>query len=294
MRKIAKGVSFLIVATVFLGLFCGSVHGAGPRFALKISGGLGYLSGGDPNEFLEGRNILRKWQAGYWLIPMEGEYQKIHYGLDFEGSIILLISPRFGIYLGSGSIQGKRSGETNTIKIARPGAAFSESIDTKMSAVPVNLGVYYALPLSERIRLSFNGGLGFYLCRTDIAGTWEVTPAYWDRWKFKATGNGIGFFGGLGLEYSIARHLAIVLEANGRYAKITKLTGDASETDSEGYADSQHGTLSYWEVNTGFGVWYQQIWIWDHQIVDPYYRNWRDAVADFSGFSIRGGIKIYF
>jgi hypothetical protein len=126
------------------------------KFSLKLSGGMNYLAIGDPNASLKGLADFLKDQAS--LEGSEGDFKKIHFGLDLEGDVIVYLNPRFGISLGSGYILGKKGKDVNKIIIG--GQTFTEEVE--VSAVPVKLGVYYSLPLSSRARFFLNGGVGYY------------------------------------------------------------------------------------------------------------------------------------
>jgi hypothetical protein len=262
------------------------------KFSLKLSGGMNYLAIGDPNAYLKGLSDFLKDQAsiGEVIIIPEGDFKNIHIGLDLEGDVIVYLTPRFGISLGSGYILGKKGKDENKIIIG--GQTFTEEV--KVSAIPVKLGVYYFLPLSSRARFFLNGGVGYYFAKWSDGYRNEWTGNWWNTDQ-KARASGIGFNGGVGFELNLVSHIALVLEGQGRYAKIGGFKGDKEIKIYSPPADSfAKGKLYYFEYFPWTYKWYPMINILEEEPSGDKIRNVREAKVDFSGFTFRAGIKINF
>jgi opacity protein-like surface antigen len=245
------------------------------RFGIKLTGGINYLEVGDPNASLKGFSDLMKDLAIFWGVTGEGEIEQIHSGLDLEGDVIFYLSPRFGISLGSGYIHGNKVKDAN--KVILSGLTYAYGM--KMSAIPVRLGIYYSLPMSSRIRIFLNGGVGYYFAKWSESIDWMASTT--DQ---ETKASGIGFHGGVGLEFKLVSPIAFILEGQGRHVKIGGFEGKK--------LDFIEGTLNYYESQI-LGNWYPKVDIIDG-LMPIGIRNLREAKVDFSGFTFRAGIKINF
>ena len=153
-----KGFVFIIYLSLLL-LFPRLIKAE--RFGIKLTGGINYLEVGDPNLSLKGFADFMNDLAIFWGVTGEGEIEQIHSGLDLEGDVIFYLSPRLGISLGSGYIYGNKAKDANKVILS----SLTYAYGMKMSAIPVRLGVYYSLPISSRIRIFLNGGVGYYFAK---------------------------------------------------------------------------------------------------------------------------------
>jgi len=240
---------------------------------------------GDINKGIKG--ISDQWSdnavsfGGY----VQGEAKPLHFSCDLEGTVIINLTPKIGIGFGVGYIQG-----TKTSEITSSGS-FKGSLtnNLKIRAIPFRLGVFYTLPMRERINVVFNAGVGVYLAQcdydrlplSDLIGLWVV--------HLESSSEGFGFHGGVGFEFRIASHLSFLFEGQGRYAKIAGFEG----TRTAMYPSSIEGTLYYYEETTLAGK---------YSIIDictskpsggvNSISNVREARVDFSGMTFLAGIKI--
>ncbi len=270
-----KGTLAIVICFFLLLLLPGMSQAE--RFGIKLTGGINYLEVGDPNASLKGFADLMNDLAIFWGVTGEGEIEQIRNGLDLEGDVIFYLSPRLGISLGSGYIYGNKAKDSN--KVILSGQTYAYGM--KMSAIPVRLGVYYSLPMSSRIRIFLNGGAGYYFARWSESIDWMAFTM--DQ---EAKASSIGFHGGLGFEFKLVSHFVLVLEGQGRYVKIGEFKGKT--------LDFIEGTLYYYETPSAVN-WYPKVGIVD---IDGFMpggaRNLRKAKVDFSGFTVRAGIKISF
>ncbi len=261
------------------------------RFCFKLTGGMNYLLVGDTNEYIEGKNNSLKTYTKLYGYFLEGEFKKIQLGLDFEGELTIALSSRFGISIGSGYILGVRGKDSNKMVGNFPTDESIYTLDVKISAIPIKLGVYYYFPLTSQACFSINAGAGYYFAKWSLVfhGEWKTD---WNTRDDQADGKGIGFHGGIGFEFYITHNVALVLEGQGRFAKIDGFEG-VSNTIRAGGVDPTSGKLYYYEsLHLGTGQWYPMVRIWDEK--PTWERNVREANVDFSGFAIRAGMKISF
>jgi opacity protein-like surface antigen len=279
----------LILGFLFFSFNVAAAQSDGIRFGFKLTGGMNVLSVGDSNEYVEGQSRFWKTYTQLYGYSLEGEFKKIQMGLDFEGEMTIALSPQFGICLASGYMHGARGAGSSKIITDFPSEGSVYTYDQKVSAVPIQLGVYYCFPLTSRARLSLIAGAGYYLAKWSVVfhGEWQTD---WITREERADGKGIGFHGGIGFEFDVAHHVALVLEGQGRFAKIGGFEGNCKKLRPLG-EDQYNGKLYYYEeLSTGTGQWYPYVGIWDEK--PTWGRNVREASVDFSGFAIRAGVKI--
>lgn len=269
----------------------------GLEIGVKFSGGMSYLLIGDPNSYLVGReDSLLDW-ARVLNYTHEGEFKKLHWGSDFEGDVIVYLTPQLGVSIGSGYIYGKKGKDAGKITGTRVPSSITDTstVEMKASAIPIRLGAYYYLPVSSKNRFFLNGGVGYYFAKLSIAYRTVWNGSEYTK-EQEASGKGIGFQGGIGFEYDISKNIAFMIEGQGRCAKIGGFEGNL-EIRSPGLNTSEEGTLYYYEYQdtwTPTSGWYPTVRIEDQDPSGTDYRNVREAIVDFSGFTFRAGIKIKF
>jgi hypothetical protein len=255
-----------------------------PKLSIILKGGMNYLSAGDINKGLLGFSDAWSDQATSLGGYVEGEAKTIHIGYEFEGDVVINLTPKLGIGIGAGYIQGERASEISS-------SGSIEGICTytsKIIAIPLRLGMFYILPMSKRMNIVFNAGIGMYLtqCNYDLlsslGGLGFLSSIQ------KSSSDGFGFHGGVGFEFKVASNFSFVLEGKGRYVKIGGFEG------TNRYPGGlKEGTLYYFELTTSTGN-YPRIDIETSEPDGSEYDNVREANIDFSGISFFTGIKITF
>ena len=278
----------LVVCLLFL-LFLPGLSKA-EKFGVKLSSGMSYILVGDVNEGVKGViDYLRNLSTLYGN-SVEGEAKPIHLGFDFEGDIIINLTPRVGIGFGVGYIQGAKTSESMVHFLeGQPEASFA--FKSKISAIPIRVGVFYTLPVSEMVNVVFNAGAGMYLANY----SYNFRPGRgWSGNSITHTtsAKGFGFHGGVGFEFNLASNIAFVLEGQGRYAKIGGFEGTA-KYDGSSLPYTEEGALYYWEQMTIIGK-YPRVSVQENKPSGPDVSNVRDARVDFTGFTFLAGIKINF
>jgi hypothetical protein len=258
-------------------------------FSLKLYGGLNYLSGGDLNEGLKGINdYYARFFWYYGLTKSGGECKPVHVGLDCGGDFIIHITPALGIGLGAGYLQG-----TSDSTVTFTPVTAEVKTTPKASAVPLRLGLYITLPAGAFANFNIHAGLGYYLTkmsydlRTSVAGAWNLTTV-------KADANGLGFQGGIGLEFKFSPAISIFFEGQGRYARIEGFKGSIAVTDSLGGHASENGKLYYYKLTeVPLGA-FSIVLVNDTVPFGPNISDVREAKIDFSGISAVAGLIIHF
>jgi hypothetical protein len=287
----ASRILAVFLLTFFLATILGpsSTYGSSIGFSLKLYGGLNYLYGGDLNEGLKGMtDYYEKYFWYFGLTKSGGEYNPVHKGMNFGGDFIIQFTPAVGIGFGAGYLQGKSE---STVTFTPVEAEIKTA--PKASAIPLRLGMYLTLPAGPVVNINFHAGVGYYLAkisydfRTSAAGDWE-------QHKIEADATGLGYHGGIGLEFRLSRAVSLFFEGQGRSARIGGFKGSMEETHSSGSPSSENGKLYYYQYTAGVLGTFPVILVADTEPSGSDISNVREAKIDFSGFSAVAGIIIHF
>jgi hypothetical protein len=260
---------------------------SGIRVELRLFGGMNYLSAGDVNEGVEGWIDL-VYDDELFNYFVEGEAKPIHIGFELGGDIIIYFTPSIGLGLGAGYLQGARTSEL-TFYNTYEGIFTNEP---KISTIPIRLELFFATPLSSEVNFILHAGPGYYLSKYSCNGHYEEN-GYEEDLDQEATASGLGFQGGIGFEFNFSPSVALILEGQGRYAKIGGFEGTRAHSDVFGWSYEEEGTLYYYKRDL-MGKEYILTWIHEDEPSGPNYSNVRDAKVDFSGFVIVVGLSFKF
>ncbi|MFX0067131.1 MAG: hypothetical protein ACFFC7_33795 [Candidatus Hermodarchaeota archaeon] len=271
-----------------------------PRFSIKLSGGLSGFTGGDINRHLKTYDRYLSEMTDY----IGGETKTLHFVSDLEGEIRWDINPRFALIAGTGYIYGEEKSYFEFEGSIPFGGQFtwtqSYTISSKMKIIPLKLGMHYTLPFLSRINLFFDTGIYYYISKASLwkqhfspeyAGFFII---YTKEEKFDLEANDIGFYGGSGIEFSIANNLALVLEVQGRYARLS-LSGKKIYSVWEQPWVVEEGDLYIGErdlEDEGYGEHCPDLIVSRSRPSGDEFQNIRRAVLDLDGFSIKVGIRI--
>jgi hypothetical protein len=256
------------------------------RFSFKLYGGLNYLSGGDLNTGAQG--FGETWYDIFDALALnpDGEFSPVHLGMDFGGEFIFQFTPNIGVGLGVGYISATKS---STIDYSPTAAGVELFWKSSPSAIPITASFYYFLPAGGNLKFFFNAGLGYYFAKANFQHNWWfLVPFNWDA---KTSGGGLGFHGGLGMEYGFTPQFGLIAEIKGRYASFSNFEGSVVWTYPWGGSpDTFEGKLWALDMDLGFGA---KPWLWVLD-TEPAGTNQRQAKVDFSGFSFLIGLVVHF
>lgn len=288
-----KAFCFLLFSCFLIMLFPEAADGAGFSLGLRFYGGLQTLSGGDLNSGMSGISRLLEIQAGLAGLSVDGSYKDLRWSLLGGGDLIVHFAPWIGLEIGGGYGLAARESV-----ISYSGAFDSGQWTVKPSAavVPVRAGLSLLIPLGSGLSLSAHGGAGYYLATVETFFRLESeSTGLWSQETQKATAKGIGFHGGLGLEIRVARFLALLIEGQGRLARLDGFEGDLNTTNSLGSADKRSGTLYHFQVNLPPGLSQSSVsllTIFDTLPSGAGLSAVRPARVDFGGFGAAVGFVI--
>jgi|GEM_PF-2855385 len=226
-----------------------------PRLSLKLTAGLGFLNGGGGD--LE--TLRTDTQALWSSLPQIRGFES---SFDWKGlpatpemgaEIILNLSPRFALGLGSGYIFGSRSRGAFSYRysIAQflQGSGYSEDDqatyiqDYKYKAVPIRANIYVS---EEFGRFTIFGFGGLELVFASIDHDYSMTAALQDKGlsayaphterdvdlivttRETVKSHALGFRAGLGCEIRIAGPLSLGMEVFGRILRLNGWNGNGT------------------------------------------------------------------
>jgi hypothetical protein len=233
---------------------------------IKLRGAWVRFLGGDIDKGTAGmydRQVAEIASAGFEL--GRNDKNSFHNGYELTGDIVYYFTPRIGLGVGGSLI---RAHQESWLLFHWPSSPYD----------------YRLMGLPEIKILSFRLGL-FYRYGGNV-----TTPYSASSLTHRTDARQLGIHGGLGLEIRMNRRLAFIIEALGRYAKISGFKGKEETYEWSGYSSStveEHGTLFFIE-----GEGYPRLDIPPAGASGD--QGAREAVLNFSGFSLRAGLNFKF
>jgi len=264
------------------------------RWSIRFHGALSSIGDGDLNAGLEG--IADEWATvddifGY---NFQGEYLGIHGAAEAGVHLILPVLKNIGIGLGIGYLRASQQSSIQESSTFFP-RADKYTFSPKASAVPLEVDLYYILPLNKALTLSLHAGAAYYLASVEANYRIDGNDGGFVAWAMTADGKGFGFHGGIELDLQITNSLSIFTEVFYRRAEIGPLIGTRLLTSNYGYQEQRMGTLYYYETQEFFSKkYFPAIDIADEAPSSQAFKNTREVKIDFSGGSARTGIIVKF
>jgi len=282
-KNIKKSTTILILLFLLVS-FSYSIE-----LSFKFSGGLNYLNLKSVNR------SLQNW-SGYWenkaqlkeKWSFEGEVKEFHVGFDFEGEIMIALTPHFAVSLGSGYIYGEITEEKTEITVKREEITDIRVRPNKVSAYPLKISGYFFLPFQKKFTFYLKGGTGLLWAKyINWEGYRKLPKTEFNFSSQIAKAKGPGFEGGIGFAVMIDSHLRLFIEGTARYAKIGGFKGEMKT--------GERGTLFFFETyDSKLNLWEPEVEILAEEPKGEEFRSVQEAVVDFSGFSVKMGIIIKF
>jgi hypothetical protein len=299
---------YLMMTVAFLLYVLPSIALADVHISLKLRGALGYhLASGLNN----GTKDFLLWGRTYFTPPSEGgvklDYRALHAGYEWGGDIIFELSPKVGFFIGAGYLQiSKSPGLHSPMQTI---TAYSEDwteffSDTKVTAIPLRLGLNLTRPLGRSFDFTGSLGIAYYLHARYDARLVVWQPSFWlleEPWQITHTTAEkkrfpLGLQAGLGIEYKAVKRMAFFIEALANYARFRGLEGTTvSEEGAFGGffpSFSEQGKLYYESVPIIPNA-PRLIMVQSSPPAGPGGEP-REAVVDFSSVSLQAGIRIRF
>jgi len=308
--------------------------------ALVIAFYLVSLSGSLTAKELKYDKLRKGWKTRMTDLGSEENYSTAFDGKrlsilpDMKLDLVINIIPNFGISLGSGFIAGSNrvnwslshnfSGTTSQ-RGDYTGVEDQNSIrDYKITAIPLNLGFYFFLPMKKSGKFTFSGhaGVGYYIGKLTHDVTYDLISEinFVDGFKGEhnenesineeAKCNSLGIYGGLGLEMKMSSAISLGVELFGRYVNFKNWKGDRSvfweekgryKEPGSGQWNEYTDTRSYdyhgywWTYETpGENRDYTNMWLLKNGPSGEYFKNTRKTSINLNTLGLLFSIKFHF
>lgn len=254
------------------------------KFGLVFSGGGTYAVVGDLNTGAQGLADFYRDQLN---IAGDKKVDALHLNFMFGGEIFIPLSSQF--YLSAGA-DFFSSSKASLVSYPRSGLTDTYAATPKIQAVPLKFSIIF-YPVEF---FYFKIGATYYFASCNYSYRFEHDK-FWQEWTGEATGQGFGFWGGLGFEWAVSGFFSFIIEFTGQYAPIKGFEGTGTFQDSNAKEPVlEEGKLYAWDGRTSSQSSYPALFIRNKWPSEGGVENAREAKIDFSGISLRAGIKIKF
>jgi hypothetical protein len=283
MRKIE-----ILTLVLILILTAGAASAA---VSIKVTGGMTYFSGNDYNKGIQG--IYDYCNDNF--NDVVGKYKPLHMGMGLGAEFVVSLDPHFGLGLGAGFFRASRQ---NEIGLEWLNISVKQAYKPSLRVIPLTLNLHYYVPLRRALRLDVFAGAGYYMTHFDHDSTLETDFfSYEQTQEFRSKAKPFGFQGGMGLELRLSSHFAFVVQAEGRYVRITSLKGDLAEDESwflgKRHNEEKDAYLWYLERNDSGHI-YSLVSFAKNQPSSAEVTNVRKGELNLSGVTGTAGLKIMF
>ena len=298
-RPETAGLNKAVVLLVFLGLFLICLPGLaqeeeeeefkGVGIHLKLRGAWVTFSGGDIDRGTAGmydRQIAEITSAGFE--PGKNGKESFRTGYELTGDIVYNFTPRIGIGVGGSLVRGHQE---SSLLFHWPGSPYEYRLMglPEMKILSLRLGLFYAIPLNRLLTVCVSAGPEYHFADYKYGGN-LTTPYSASSLTHRTKARQLGIQGGLGLEIRMNERLAFIIEAFGRYAKISGFEGKEETYEWSGGHSStvvEQGTIFFIE-----GEGYPRLDIPSSGA--PGGQGAREAVFDLTGVSLQAGLNFKF
>ena len=254
----------------------------GIGLTVKVSVGFNHIAAGEINDGIRGVVDYYKDLMSYWGQSFDREIEPFHSGFDFGADAIYSLTSHIGIGLGLSYVQW---GNKSWLLLADVNYPRRFDSTPRVKALPVRLGAFVTLPIFRKINVTFNAGPTYYFVRYIYNMSYSPYAVVQ-----KASGRGLGFHGGIGLELEWNSRSTLFIEYQGRHAKLNTFEG-TEEKIIFGDRLKEEGPLCCMEYMEGTEIGRRLVVCNEEMLSNP---NVKKAEFDLGGFAIRVGVKVKF
>jgi hypothetical protein len=259
-----------------------------PSMGIILSGGGNFTLGGELNDGAKGLAGFYEEQTG---VVGQFKVHPVHFSYLISGDLFFPLEEKAFLGIGIDYLNGEIE---STVKYDRLSAVDYYSTRPKIQALPIRayLAYYYHRNTYAKVGIEYYFANAEYYYRFESQDTWK-------EWVGTAKAQGVGFLLGVGIESKLTRFASLFLEARGRYAKLKDFTGTNTYREFDGNSVTtyqEEGTLYYYEyqAQTIEAKIHPLLYIRERKPAEAGVIDARIATVDFTGASVRLGIKIKF
>jgi hypothetical protein len=299
-----KKLLILLILTLAL-IFTQPVYAE--KIGLKLSFNTNSYAEGDLETWIPSLNSL--WRDYNTEFPgrLAGEFVVPTYGSNIEIELRIPIYKGFGLNLAGSRLSGLEEGEVTYTKESGMQEEV-QYLSNDVSGLNLKIGFSYAveLPFLEGLHLFGNAGRHFIYAKYKVENNYLLTIevfgrefTYESKQESSYSSDSLGWYAGLGVEYDVIQHVAIVFEIEKIWSKVDGFKGthlnklyqdEVLVTDETGkaslyyYEDQMLGLDKYYKILQGHADTPENESI----------RNLRSGELNFSTLSLKFGIRFKF
>ena len=259
-----------------------SGEGAASAWSFTISAGGNYAVGGDLNKGAQG---LADYLGAQLTDASETTVAPAHMSFMFGGEAAIPLSSWLQIAFGADYYS---SSKNSLVSYVPSETAPTFAAKPQFRAIPIS----FALKIYPVESFYLKLGVAFFIANCGYYYRYE-SDLYWQEWKGDAKAQGFGYFGGLGYDWAVSESISLVFEALGQYAPIKGFRGTGTYQDSTIEEPlSEDGKLWAYDASEKSKSTFPLLQIRGQRPTEAYVENAREATIDFSGLSLRLGVKI--
>jgi len=237
---------------------------------------------------------------------LNGMFDPITYGFNYELELRIPIFSGFALNLGGSRL--KSTGE-GTIEFEQTGETQTEThfLKNDITVYPFKIGFSYMfrLPFFSNLSIGIGCGRLIIFSKYKTRDRYDLDASkvgeefkYWYEWSNTYNSEGLGLYAAVMLEYELFKFVAVVLEAEQKWAKIDGFKGPYTYKYFDGkdeIAENGKASLYFYESNQwGLGNYYSILMGHKDRPDSEDIRNIRQGELNFSGYSFKVGIRFIF
>jgi hypothetical protein len=256
---------------------------AAKTFGFSILAGANFAAVGDLNTGARG---LADYYGAVLGTQGKGGVAGLHLTYILSAEVSYSLIPGLYLTVGADYFSGRRTSRVDFAAGDLPDAIVTRP---RVQAIPVKVGIaYYPLPY-----LYAKGTLQYFFAKASYLYRFE-RGTFWREWQGDAKANGLGAGAAFGGEWEFYPGLFLVGEADFRFARIGGFTGKDISANSDGESYTEQGTLYYFQVRAASQEDFPLVFIRSDAPTEADVSAPREAKVNFSGMSLKAGIRIRF
>ena len=296
--KIKLKMSFIVILSICTLISAVNAQSILERISFSFSTSYARTGLGDFNLFYAGENSKFEDIANIDSETIISQLEVDHWGMDWEAEIRIRLNKYFTLGLGAGFLnRGKAS---RLVRERDPLPRSSRLWDPDLSTRSLLMNGYFTFPVISSLKAYIKVGAGYYSSKLKLLIREENEYndfSFWGTELVNIKDTGIGFQGGLGLEFTVTKHIGFYVEGSGRILNLNDWMGDLDYENSEGAEDLLEGSV--WTVEEFYrdtNKYYAEgrISEFDPSETEFDIRNIRKSKIDFSGVGLKVGFIIRF
>ena len=274
------------------------------NISFKFSYNINTVMKGDISTWTDSFNSLwQDWQSSKGG-TLDGRFNGIEYGYNYEFEIRVPIFSGFALNLGASQL---RSNTEGTVVFDHTGGVQSEThfIRNIVTAWPLKVGFSYCFrpPIFSNLSICFGGGrlivFGKYETAERYDSVFQEQGSQFNYWYERTntySSDALGLYVTAALEYAVFKNFALLLEVEQKWAKMDGFKGPYTYQDYlEINDETGKASLYFYESDQwGLGKHYSVLSGHRKRPENGEVRNVRQGELNFGGYSFKVGFRIIF